>query len=165
MLSLVDVPDVTTAVPLRSLITGVVRVLFVKVWVAASVTIWEPLRDAVAFCSVIPWVTFRVPVTAKLSSTVVVPLAESRVKLPLVVSISALSILTWSTIAVPVTASDPFIDVESKDVTPSTFKLASKSTLPVTSKVPGRSTLLAQLTVVPSFWVTNTWLSAPSFNL
>ena len=139
--------------------------MLVKVCVAASVTIWEPLSVAVAFCSVIPWVTFRVPVTAKLSSTVVVPPAESIVKLPLVVSISALSILTWSTIAVPVTASDPFIDVESKDVTPSTFKLASKSTLPVTSKVPGRSTLLAQLTVVPSFWVTNTWLAAPSFYL
>ena len=43
MLSLVDVPDVTTAVPLRSLITGVVKVLLVNVCVPLSVTTFTPL--------------------------------------------------------------------------------------------------------------------------
>ena len=48
---------------------------------------------------------------------------------------------------------------------PSTFKFESKSTAPVTSNVPGISTLLVHSTLVPSAAVCNTCLAAPSANL
>ena len=117
MLSLVDVPDVTTAVPLKSLITGVVKVLLVNVCVPLSVTTFTPL-------------TWHAPVTFKLSSIVVCPLAESRFKLPATVSISLpvvtpilrlLSVDPPLTVIFPVRVELPLTLKLFKVVLPSTF--------------------------------------------
>ena len=69
------------------------------------------------------------PLTDKSSSTVVVPPAESIVRLPEVVSISLPSILTLSTVALPLTSRTPSTVASSRVVLPST------SIVPVTAKL------------------------------